>query len=88
MKIELREITFGLAVITWNLFLICYCSKIASFGPLKVCFERKKQKDMVDDGTHLLRELSYKKRTTHTNNGKVVLEVSSMMVSSFSFWVS
>ena len=50
IKIEVREITFGHAVITWNFFLIFYCRKIASFGPLKVRFEGKKQKDMADDG--------------------------------------
>ena len=51
IKIEVREITFGHAVITWNFFLIFYCCKIASFWPLKVRFEGKKQKDMADDGT-------------------------------------
>ena len=50
IKIEVREITFGHAVITWNFFLIFYCCKIASFGLLKVRFEGKKQKDMADDG--------------------------------------
>ena len=47
---EVREITFGHAVITWIFFLIFYCCKIVSFGPLKVRFEGKKQKDMADDG--------------------------------------
>ena len=51
IKIEVREITFGHAVITWNFFLIFYCCKFASFGLLKVRFEGKKQKDMADDGT-------------------------------------
>ena len=51
IKIEVREITFGHAVITLNFFLILYCCKIVSFGPLKVRFEGKKQKDMADDGT-------------------------------------
>ena len=54
IKIEVREITFGHAVITWNFFLIFYCCKIASFWPLKVRFEGKKQKDMADDGTLVL----------------------------------
>ena len=51
IKIEVREITFGLAVITWNFFLIFYYCKIASFGSKKVRFEGKKQKDMADDGS-------------------------------------
>ena len=50
IKIEAREITFGHAVITWNFFLIFYCCKIQSFGPIKVRFEGKKQKDVTDDG--------------------------------------
>ena len=50
IKIEVREITFGHAVITWNFFLIFYCCKIMGFGPLKIRFEGKKQKDMADDG--------------------------------------
>ena len=50
IKIEVREITFGHAVITWNFFLIFYCCKIRSFGPIKVRFEGKKQKDVADDG--------------------------------------
>ena len=49
IKIEVREITFGHAVITWNFFLIFYCCKIASFGLLKVRFEGKKQIYMADD---------------------------------------
>ena len=49
IKIEVREITFRHAVITWNFFLIFYCCKIVSFGLLKVRFERKKHKDMADD---------------------------------------
>ena len=51
IKIEVREITFGHAVITWNFFLIFYCCKIRSFGPIKVHFEGKKQKDVADDGS-------------------------------------
>jgi len=51
VKNEVREITFGHAVITWNYFLIFHCCKITSFGPLKVRFEVKKQKDMADDGS-------------------------------------
>ena len=51
IKIEVREITFGHAVITWNFFLIFYCCKIRSFGPIKVRCEGKKQKDVADDGT-------------------------------------
>ena len=50
LKSKVREITFGLAVITWNFFLIFYCCKIASFGPLKVRFEGEKPKDMSDEG--------------------------------------
>ena len=50
LKSEVREITFGLAVINWNFFLIFYCCKITSFGPLKVGFEGEKQKDVADDG--------------------------------------
>ena len=51
IKIEVREITFGHAVITWNFFLIFYCCKIRSFGPIKVRFEGKKLKDVADDCT-------------------------------------
>ena len=54
IKIEVREITFQNAVITWNFFLIFYHCKIASFGPVKVCFEGEKQKDMADDGNLML----------------------------------
>ena len=50
IKIEVREITFGHAVITLNFFLIFCCRKIASFWPLKVRFEGKNRKDMADDG--------------------------------------
>ena len=50
IKIEVRVITFGHAVITWNFFLIFYCCKIRSFGPIKGRFEGKKQKDVADDG--------------------------------------
>ena len=51
----MREITFGHAVITWNFFPDFYCFKIASFWPLKVRFEGKKQKDMTDDGIYTIR---------------------------------
>ena len=36
------------------LFIYCYC-KIASFGPRKVGFWKKKLKDVIHDGTGLLR---------------------------------
>ena len=38
---------------TWNFFLIFYCWKITCFGPLKVGFEGKKQKDMAHDGLEI-----------------------------------
>ena len=44
LKSEVREITFGHAVIAWNFFLIFYCCKITSFGPLKVGFKGKNKK--------------------------------------------
>ena len=44
VEIEVREITFGHAVITWNFFLIFYYCKIASFGSKKVRFEGKNKK--------------------------------------------
>ena len=36
LKSEVREITFGHAVIAWNFSWSFYCCKITSFGPLKV----------------------------------------------------
>ena len=81
IKIEVREITFGHAVITWNFFMIFYCCKIASFGLLKVRFEGKKQKDMADDGSFLL-DLS----VTITIIQKLAQEKINYAINSFPIW--
>ena len=72
IKIEVREITFGHAVITWNFFLIFYCCKIASFWPLKVRFEGKNKKIWQ---TTVIVQGNKTSKTTFNYDGTVVCHI-------------